>query len=84
MPLLTCPGCARHVRANEAACPFCQAPTQSTWRLAGLGTTVAAASLLSACMVLFPPATPVYGVPAPPFSPSPSPSPSASPELPPE
>lgn len=79
MPLLTCPGCARHLRANEAACPFCQAPTQSGWKLAGFGATLAASGLLAACMVVAQP-VPVYGAPAPPLSPSPSPS--ASPELP--
>jgi len=30
--LVPCPGCSRHVRAREAACPFCQAALPDTVR----------------------------------------------------
>lgn len=28
MPLVPCPACSRHVRAADAACPFCAAPVE--------------------------------------------------------
>jgi hypothetical protein len=31
-PLAACPGCARHVRVNEPACPFCRAELPSSFR----------------------------------------------------
>ncbi len=30
--LLACPGCARHVRASEASCPFCSAELPASLR----------------------------------------------------
>jgi hypothetical protein len=32
IPLAACPGCARHVRVNEPACPFCRAELPSSFR----------------------------------------------------
>lgn len=63
MPLEACPGCGRHVKASETACPFCRA----TLRLAALGGAVAIAT---GCTLVT--ATPVYGAPAPVSSPTPS------------
>ncbi|MGA3121848.1 MAG: RING finger protein [Polyangiaceae bacterium] len=31
-PLAACPGCARHVRVNEPACPFCRAELPASFR----------------------------------------------------
>lgn len=79
MPLRACAACARHFRADEAACPFCQTPAPSGWTLAGLGAAMAMTGLLAACVVAAP--VSVYGAPAPPLSPDPSTSiaPSAAP-----
>jgi hypothetical protein len=30
--LATCPACARHIRIDEPACPFCRAPLPSSFR----------------------------------------------------
>jgi hypothetical protein len=32
IPLAACPGCARHVRVSEPACPFCRAELPSSFR----------------------------------------------------
>jgi hypothetical protein len=32
IPLAACPGCARHIRVNEPACPFCRAELPSSFR----------------------------------------------------
>jgi hypothetical protein len=82
MALTPCTRCARHHRTDEAACPFCHATTHRLSRPAGLGVLLASSLLFSACVVATP--TPVYGAPAPPYSPSPKlpgePSPSPSPD----
>ena len=70
MPLTSCPACARHYRATEVSCPFCQAPAEPRARRSRLGLLLASSAFLSACMIV-PQPTPVYGAPAPPFSPSP-------------
>lgn len=78
MPLRHCKACARHVRADETTCPFCQTPDDGPRRMFAMGAAIATSGLLAAC-VFQSVATPVYGAPAPLTSPSPSFAPSASP-----
>ncbi len=57
--LVPCPGCARHVRLSEAACPFCgdvsprQAPPQRTLikrsRAAIVGAALATSTAVTGC-----------------------------------
>jgi hypothetical protein len=70
MPMEACPGCGRHVKVSETACPFCRA----TLRLAAIGGAVAIAS---GCALI----APVYGAPPPVSSPSPSAMPTSTPPV---
>ncbi|MBK6530733.1 MAG: hypothetical protein IPN17_28125 [Deltaproteobacteria bacterium] len=58
--LVPCPGCSRHVRADDAACPFCAAPvthrversvtgSQATRVVVALAAALTASASLSAC-----------------------------------
>lgn len=59
-PLVPCPGCSRHVRAAEPACPFCAAPlgpavdrapsgAQATRVVVALAAALTAGASLAAC-----------------------------------
>ncbi|MDB4928698.1 MAG: hypothetical protein JWM10_1182 [Myxococcaceae bacterium] len=56
-PLAPCPGCSRHVRASDAACPFCAAAldrpasgaAQATRVAVALAAALAASASLAAC-----------------------------------
>jgi len=81
MSLVPCPACSRHVRASDAACPFCAAPVdRAPIERASVGVavgtraqlflgalTVAAVAAASAAGCSPPPHAvgPVYGSPAP-------------------
>ncbi|MDB5095659.1 MAG: hypothetical protein JWM80_80 [Cyanobacteria bacterium RYN_339] len=67
MSLRACPGCSRHVRAVDAACPFCRTSLPNMGRLVALGGAVA---ITASCALV----APVYGAPAP----APSTSPTAT------
>ncbi len=58
--LIPCPGCSRHVRAGEDACPFCAAPvtsqsertsagSQSARVVVALAAALTASASLAAC-----------------------------------
>lgn len=66
-----CSTCQRHVRAEESACPFCQAAL----RLAVGGALILAAGCTSV-------AIPAYGTPAPLPTASVKPSPTPTPDAP--
>jgi hypothetical protein len=71
--LETCVGCARHVRADETHCPFCDRPlvAKRARGIATLAASVAFGLTLVACYggppppVGYPPATPPTPTPAP-------------------
>lgn len=76
MALRSCSGCQRHLMGGGSSCPFCGHAAVGMLSPAAprLAALVAGGLLISACAVLVPNPTPVYGAPAPPLSPSPSPS----------
>ena len=48
MPLVPCPSCRRHLRAQEERCPFCEAPVRR--RVAGVAAAgLAGALALTGC-----------------------------------
>jgi hypothetical protein len=51
-PLVPCPGCARHVRASEAQCPFCRGDLGANGATASSGAP-AARRLTRAAMFVF-------------------------------
>lgn len=61
MRLVACPSCARHLKLQEATCPFCAARIRSPaslTRAAAMGLALASAGL-TAC----PDEQPIYGAP---------------------
>jgi hypothetical protein len=74
--LVPCPGCNRHVKADETTCPFCQAAVvapapgacsgrcarPSPSRLAGVALVAAGAALLGAACDSSQSAFPPYGI----------------------
>ncbi|MEZ6185354.1 MAG: hypothetical protein R3F62_10140 [Planctomycetota bacterium] len=63
-PLIPCPGCKRHVRSQEATCPFCEAALPRPRSVSPGLAAAAGLALLAGCERGDAP-QPVYGAPDP-------------------